>query len=198
VSEADSGDAAASAVDPQRALSRGALFGLGAWLVALLVVGGVATAGDLPFTDAVPLWKGWSWYFLDAQFVPVSRTGGTRSARLDLVALVDSPLTPLAYLAPPLALAAAGALAVRDGLFARRPAAVGAALLPGYLVPTLAVAALGSHTVTVDLVVTTVRQTVAAELGPALVLVAVGYPLAFGGLGGLVAARLGASERAAE
>lgn len=198
MSEAESEDAAASAVDLPTALSRGSLFGLGAWLVALLVVGGVAMAGDLPFTDTVPLWKGWSWYFLDAQFVPVSRTGGPRSVRLDLIELVDSPLTPLAYLTPPLALSAAGALAVRDGLLPGRPAAVGAALLPGYAAPTLAVAALGSHTVTVDLVVTTVRQTVAAELGPALVVVAVGYPLVFAGLGGLVAARLGASERAAD
>jgi len=174
------------------ALYRGSLFGLGAWLVALLVVGGVALAGDLPFVDAVPLWKGWAWYFLDAQFVPVVRTGGSRSVTLDLLALVDSPLTPLARPTPPLVLTAAGALAVRDGLFERAPYAAGVGLLPGYLVPTLLVALFGGHTVTVDLVVTVARQTVRAEVGPALLAVAVGYPLAFGGLGGALAARLAA------
>jgi hypothetical protein len=179
-------------------LARGSLVGLGAWLVALLVLGGVALAGDLPFTGAVPLWKGWAWYFLDAQFVPVVRTGGTRTVRLDLLAAVDSPLTPLARPTPPLVLAAAGALAVREGLFEDAPYAVGVALLPGYLVPTVAIAGLGAHTISVDLVVTTVRQTVAAEVGPALLAVAVGYPLVFGGLGGaalaLVRSRRGDTE----
>lgn len=197
MSAAESPDRDAPANWPST-LSRGSLVGLGAWLVALLILGGVALAGDLPFTDAVPLWKGWAWYFLDAQYVPVVRTGGTRTVRLDLLAAVDSPLTPLARPTPPLVLAAAGALAVREGLFEDAPYAVGVALLPGYLVPTVAVAGLGAHTISVDLVVTTVRQTVAAEVGPTLLAVAVGYPLVFAGLGGatlaLVRSRRGDAE----
>lgn len=180
--------------DWPRALYRGSLFGLGAWLVALLVVGGVAMAGDLPFTDVVPLWKGWAWYFLDAQFVPVVRTGGSRTVTLDLLALVGSPLTPLARPTPPLVLVGAGAVALRDGLFEDAPYAVGAALLPGYLVPTVAAAVLGAHTLTFGAGGFTLRQTVAAELGPTLVAVAVGYPLVFGGLGGALAARLRVRE----
>jgi len=183
VSDADGPGSDAGAGWP-RALYRGSLFGLGAWLVALLVVGGVALAGDLPFVDAVPLWKGWAWYFFDAQFVPVVRTGGSRSVTLDLLALVDSPLTPLARPTPPLVLAAAGALAVRDGLFEDAPYAVGAALLPGYLVPTVAAAAFGAHTLSFGVGGFTLRQTVAAEVGPTLLAVAVGYPLVWGGLGG--------------
>jgi hypothetical protein len=172
-------------------LLQGALYGVGAWLAALLVVGLVGLAGDPPMTGDVPLWKGLSWYFFDAQFVPVIRTSGAGgSMRMDLVGLFDSPLTPLAYLAPPTALAVAGGLAVSRGLTAAvdvPPWAAGLVVASGYVVPSVVLAAVSGHVLVVELVVVEVTRTIAPRFGLRLILVCVGYPLAFGGVGGVLA-----------
>lgn len=176
-----------------RGFARAAPFGLAAWTAAILVVGLIGLTGDPPVSDDVPLWKGLVWYFLDAQFVPILETSGRETVTVDVLSLLDSPLTPLAYPTPPLALAAAGLFLARSGRLEDldlSPAWAGVALAPGYLVPTIVLAAASGHTVTVDLVVVDVVKRFAPQLGARLLVAAVGYPLVFGGLGGAVAARL--------
>lgn len=181
----------ASPADRLRSLLHGSLLGVGALLGALAVVGGVGLAGDPPLTDTVPLWKGLVWYFFDVQFVPIVEARGARAGRFAVVEAVDSPLTPLAYVAPPTALVLAGWLAVRrgilDALDAPAPAA-GAAISLGYLLPTVVLGVASGHTVALDLVVTDLVREITPQIGARFVLVAVGYPVAFGGLGGALAA----------
>jgi hypothetical protein len=167
------------------------LLGFAAWLAALAVVAAVGLAGDPPLADLVPLWKGLAWYFFDVQFVPIVDARGARVGRFAVVEAVDSPVTPLAYLAPPTALALAGWLAVRRGILdaLRAPApAAGAATSLGYLLPTVALGVTSGHTVVVDLVVTEVVRTITPRIGVRFVLVSVGYPVVFGGIGGVLAA----------
>lgn len=185
-------------VDPRvSALARTTLVGLGAWLVALVVVGLIGLTGDPPISDDVPLWKGLVWFFLDAQFVPVVETSGRQTVVVDLFELLDSPLTPLAYPTPPLALAAAGAAVVRTDWFDDLdlpPAAAGLAVCPGYLVPTLVLAAVSGHTIVLDLPLVNVVKNVTPRVGLRLLLIALGYPILFGGFGGHLAASLGADD----
>jgi len=182
-------------VDPRAsALVRTTLVGVAAWLVALVIIGLIGLTGDPPISDDVPLWKGLAWFFLDAQFVPVVETSGRETVTIDLFELLDSPFTPLAYPTPPVALAAAGAAVVRRGWLDDldlSPAAAGLAVCPGYLVPTLILAAVSGHTIVLDLPLVNVVRNVTPRVGLRLLLVALGYPIVFGGIGGRLAASLG-------
>lgn len=176
-----------------RGLAWAALFGFAAWVVAILVVGLIGLTGDPPVSDDVPLWKGLVWYFLDAQFVPILETSGRETVTVDVLSLLESRLTVLTYPAPPVALAVAGLFFARTDRLddvGLSPAWAGLALAPGYLVPTILLAAASAHTVTVSLVVVDVVKQITPQLGVRLLLAAVGYPVVFGGIGGVLAARL--------
>lgn len=163
---------------------------LATWITAGVRAASVTTTG--PFGSSVPRWRAVLWLFHDAHFV------GTRTPRVigpdgslwSSGALVDTVGllgVEYVYLVPPLALLVAGAavsLWLRRGT-PRAGLQAGMTVTAGYLVAVVLSLFVASN----------------AGIGPsplrALVVAGVVYPVAFGGLGGLVGALL-ARRRAGE
>ena len=163
---------------------RGAAIGVGSfllgYLVALLAAAEavrVSARGFQPLANAggqfVPGWKAAGWAFLDGHFVGTTYPGGT----IDMVAMGS---VQFLYLVPPLLLLlaggvvarAAGSTTPRDGLIQGITVAI------GYLPMAVIFAMLLQH------------ANVQPSLLRALVVAGLVYPVAFGGIGGALAAVL--------
>ena len=143
------------------------------------------------------------WTFFSAQGVPLSGTaaglGVSASGTVDVLTLagkaVEIPLTPpLYYLIPPLCLAATGWWLASAGPVSsmREGAVTGGLVLAGYLPCVLVATLLLAFSATVNLVVASGTITARPVLWRALVF-GTGYAVVFGGLGGVVAAKIRAS-----
>ncbi|MFC7079707.1 hypothetical protein [Halorussus caseinilyticus] len=169
-------------------LARGAVAGVGAWLLGYLLayvwkaravseaLEGVGFVSRLLGGEAIPAWKGVTWLFLNAHFVATrfpTVTGGTRTTNV----VTGEGGSTLLLALPPLLLLVAGAVAAYG-----RPGglAAGAALALGYL-PLSAMAAF----VTTHAIGDT-WAAISADPVTAILLAGVVYPAAFGAVGGVV------------
>jgi hypothetical protein len=187
-SEKSDDGTAVSAGFPPLPYRTGAVAGAGAVLVGYLTTVlltatralDVAASGPAP-TDTLPGWKAVGWLFYNAHGVVVRFVdGGGGAVGIDFVEASGGALAPL-YLVPPVVLLVAGGItAFRAGeTRPKRAAAAGVTVTTGYAVALLAGillfgASLGPYT---------------AAPGVPLAS-AVGYPLAFGAMGGVAAAVL--------
>ncbi|MDS0474497.1 hypothetical protein [Natrinema sp. 1APR25-10V2] len=173
-------DESGTTIDAATAV-RGGAAGVGSFLLGYLFTflsaadTGVRVAGAFqPLASAggrfAPAWKVAGWLFLDGHAVGTRFDGRT----VDAVSLAG---VEFLYLVPPLLLVAAGALvAVTSASTTRRQGLVdGATVTVGYLLFVVVFAILTQHG--------NVRPT----LLRALVVAGVAYPVAFGGLGGILA-----------
>lgn len=177
-------------------LARGALAGVGAWLLGYLTtyvwkaeavseaLQGVGFVSQLLGGEAVPAWKGVSWLFLNAHFVATrfpTIAGGTRTA--NFVTGEDGSTLLLAL--PPLLLVAAGLLTAygRPASLSER-AKVGATVALGYLPVSALVALLTTHAIG------NTEAAIAADPVTAVLLAGLVYPVVFGAVGGAASSAL--------
>ncbi|UPW00858.1 hypothetical protein M0R88_01850 [Halorussus gelatinilyticus] len=171
-------------------LARGAVAGVGAWLLGYLVayvwksaaiseaLRGVGFVSQLLGGEAIPAWKGVSWLFLNAHFVATrfpTITGGTRTAN---VVTREGGSTLLLAL-PVLVLLGAGVVAGygRPGGAVERAKAGGTVAL-GYLPLSAGVALVATHAIG------DTGTAVSPDPVTAVLLAGLAYPLVLGAVGG--------------
>lgn len=170
-------------------VARSALAGVGAYAGAyLLTYATVLVAASGVFVDRAAPWKVAGWYLhaahggrLAERSIGDARTG---TATYDLLATTEGGASLLLVL-PVLSTVLAGFLLVwlTGTAGVRRGTLLGTLLAVGYPIGTLVVAA-ATVQVTGDTIVALEYR---PHLTPVVVLASVGYPAAFGGLGGAVA-----------
>ncbi|WP_137285113.1 transporter [Halorussus salinisoli] len=176
-------------------LARGAIAGVGAWLLGYLVayvwksetvveaLEGVGFVSRLLGGEAIPAWKGVTWLFLNAHFVATrfpTIAGGTRTTNV----VTGEEGSTLLLALPALLLVVAGVVAAygRSGLAER--VAAGASVALGYLPLSAGAAFLTSHAIG------DTEAAISADPVTAILLAGVVYPAVFGAFGGAVAGLL--------
>jgi hypothetical protein len=182
-------------------LGRGAAMGAVAYLVGYLLTfllvslsGAGGQGGDSP----VPGWKLVGWYFYNGHFVNLDVSGsfaGVAASDLSsLIAASDSATVQLVYVAPVVALLVASVILYRQvGPIEEisEAATAGALVVTGYLPLAVVGAVLTSYTGSISIFGLQVGSvTIQPQLLPAVVLAGLVYPLVFGALGAVGAARL--------
>lgn len=180
----------------QRNLLGGALVGAGAYLAGyvltylFVIVDGVESQGE------IETWKAVGWVFYNAHNVDVAFVGSAGDASVtESFTLFEEGAGNLAstvpqivyFVVPVVVLAAAGYVAYQradtDGLEAAQAAAVGATVLVGYL----ALVVLGRFLFEATGSFLGADLAIAPELGTAVILAGIAYPLVLGGAGALLA-----------
>jgi hypothetical protein len=182
----------------QRNLAGGALVGAGAYLAGylltylLVIVDGVESGGD------IETWKAVGWVFYNAHNVDLTFVGSAGSASITETftlfeesagtANLASTVPQFVYfLVPAVALAVGGYVAYQradtSGLQPAQGAAVGATILVGYL----ALIVLGRFLFEATGSFLGADLAIAPELGTAVILAGIAYPLILGGGGALLA-----------
>jgi hypothetical protein len=177
-------------------LARGAIAGVGAWLLGYLVaylwksqavseaLRGVGFVSELLGGEAIPAWKGVSWLFFNAHFVATrfpTITGGTQRTNF-----VTGEGGSTAMLALPVAvLLGVGFVAAygRPGGALER-AKAGATVALGYLPLSVGAALVATHAIG------DTDAAIAPDLVTAVLLAGLAYPLAFGAVGGALSSAL--------
>lgn len=175
---------------PRATLVRGALAGVGAWLLGYLVVyvskadavseslRGVGFVSQLLGGEAIPAWKGVSWLFLNAHFVSTkfpTIAGGTRTMNF---VTGEGGSTLLLVLAPLLLVAAGLLTAYGRGESLSERVKAGATISLGYLPLSAVVALVTTHAIG------DTEAAIAADPVTAVLLAGIIYPVVFGALGG--------------
>ncbi len=177
-------------------LARGAVAGVGAWLLGYLVayvwksqavseaLRGVGFVSELLGGEAVPAWKGVSWLFFNAHFVAArfpTITGGTQTANF---VTGEDGSTAMVVL-PVVVLLAAGFVAAygRPGGALER-AKAGATVALGYLPLSAGVALVATHAIG------DTDAAIAPDLVTAVLLAGLAYPLVLGAVGGTLSSAL--------
>ncbi|WP_128476235.1 transporter [Halorussus pelagicus] len=171
-------------------LVRGAVAGLGAWMLGYLVtyvsksqaiseaLRGIGFVSQLLGGETIPAWKGVSWLFLNAHVVATkfpTITGGTQTANF----VTGEEGSALLLALPVVVLLAAGVVTAygRPGGAVER-AKVGATVALGYLPLSAGVALVATHSVG------DTDAAIAADPVTAILLAGAVYPLVLGALGG--------------
>jgi len=181
------GEMTPPAPSPREFVGPGAVVGLAAWAVGLvLTVGlgiGLSAAGLLDVDGTTSTLAVGAWLFLDAHLAPVAVVGGSAAN----VVVDATGVFSVFALVPALALLAGSAVAVgRVGVPGPvEGAKAGAALVLGYVAPTVVALLLLDGTVAVD----DVEYALAPDPGVGLFVAGVVYPLVVGAVGGAVAGR---------